>query len=181
MNSQIKLNLLKVLSNKKSNKGFTLIELLVVVVIVGVLAAVALPNLLGQVGKARETEGKNGVGSINRTQQAYHFEKQTFSPSIVDADLEVENDLGVIVKSDYYDFAVTAAKSATDSSVATTAKDPSKDGVRNYSGGVNFATGQYTTVICQADKVGKTGGPLVAAPVVEAGAKCKVGDGTTIK
>ncbi|MGL4884096.1 MAG: type IV pilin protein, partial [Waterburya sp.] len=38
------------------NQGFTLIELLVVTIMVGVLAAISLPNLLAQIGKARETE-----------------------------------------------------------------------------------------------------------------------------
>lgn len=188
MNSQIKLNLLKVLSNKKSNKGFTLIELLVVVVIVGVLAAIALPNLLGQVGKARETEGKNGVGSINRTQQAYHFEKQAFSPAIGDTDLEKENALGVIVKSEYYNFDVAAATSTDagdNTSVKTTAIEPKKNGIRNYSGGVHFLTGQYKTVVCQADKVGTEDADK--APAITPGSglttetAIKCAAGTTIK
>ena len=74
MNSIFTAKYLQTLRNKKGNKGFTLIELLVVVIIIGVLAAVALPNLLAQVGKARETEGKTGVGTITRAQQTRHFE-----------------------------------------------------------------------------------------------------------
>lgn len=60
--------------NKKGNEGFTLIELLVVVIIIGVLAAIALPSLLNQVSKARQSEAKQNTGAINRSQQAYYLE-----------------------------------------------------------------------------------------------------------
>ena len=79
MNNTFKANLLKTLANKKGNKGFTLIELLVVVIIIGVLAAIALPNLLGQVGKARESEAKSQLGAINRAQQAFFTERGEFA------------------------------------------------------------------------------------------------------
>ncbi|GAB4244294.1 MAG: hypothetical protein Kow0049_34170 [Stanieria sp.] len=175
MNSVFTAKLLNNLRNKKANKGFTLIELLVVVIIVGVLAAVALPNLLGQVGKARETEAKNGIGAINRAQQSYHFEKQTFSPNLDDAALEADNPLGVVVTSEYYDFAVTG-DSADDASVNTTARDGDngkKDGVRQYSGGINHTSGKYVAVVCQADTVGDP------APGYTAGGGCAAG--TTLK
>lgn len=62
---------------KKSRaaKGFTLIELLVVVVIVGILAAVALPNFLGQSGKAKTTEATVMIDAIKSGQESYLNER----------------------------------------------------------------------------------------------------------
>jgi len=65
--------------NKRGNKGFTLIELLVVVVIIGVLAAVALPNLLGQTDKARTTEATSVLSAINTGQEASFQENQAYA------------------------------------------------------------------------------------------------------
>ena len=70
---------LAIKSQGKKARGFTLIELLVVVVILGVLAAVGLPNLLGQVSKAREAEAIAILGQSNRAQQAYRYENPTFA------------------------------------------------------------------------------------------------------
>ncbi|AFY76042.1 prepilin-type N-terminal cleavage/methylation domain-containing protein [Pleurocapsa sp. PCC 7327] len=172
MNSQFKANLLKVLANKKSNKGFTLIELLVVVIIIGVLAAVALPNLLGQVGKARETEGKNGIGTINRAQQAYHFEKQSFASALTDANLASNNILGVTVDSQYYSFSTNAGDAASVTQQAASTDAP-KNGTRSYAGGVGFSStsGVYANVVCQSDQITNTAPSVTAAatPVCPSG------------
>jgi prepilin-type N-terminal cleavage/methylation domain-containing protein len=78
MNSAFKFKLIQALNKKNGNKGFTLIELLVVVIIIGVLAAIALPNLLGQVAKGRQAEARTNLGVINRAQQVYRLENTTF-------------------------------------------------------------------------------------------------------
>ena len=153
MNNLFAAKLLQNLRNKKGNKGFTLIELLVVVIIIGVLAAVALPNLLGQVGKARETEAKNGVGTINRAQQAYHFEKQAFNNGTVVTN--ATNALGVVIVSDYYGFTV-ASTGDDDATVAAAATDGVDDGVRNYAGAISFAGGAYDVAVCQSDDINGT-------------------------
>ncbi|MGQ9865190.1 MAG: type IV pilin-like G/H family protein [Pseudanabaenaceae cyanobacterium] len=66
----------------RPNGGFTLIELLVVIIIIGILAAIALPSLLAQVAKSPQAEAKAIVGALNRSQQAYYLEKQTFTATL---------------------------------------------------------------------------------------------------
>jgi len=58
----------------KSRKGFTLIELMVVVLIVGILAAVAIPILRGRIDAAKWSEGKAMLGTIATAVRAYHAE-----------------------------------------------------------------------------------------------------------
>jgi type IV pilus assembly protein PilA len=83
MSSQIKAKLLQHFAGKKkANGGFTLIELLVVIIIIGILSAIALPSFLNQANKAKQSEAKTYVGSMNRAQQAYYMENGQFSPNV---------------------------------------------------------------------------------------------------
>jgi type IV pilus assembly protein PilA len=106
MKSSLKAKLLQHLFNKKNaNEGFTLIELLVVIIIIGILAAIALPSFLNQTSKAKEAEAKTYISTINKSQQAYYTERQQFATV---ANLA----LGIQLASDNYTYAVNLANGA---------------------------------------------------------------------
>ncbi len=54
--------------------GFTLIELLVVILIIGILAAIAIPAFLSQTQKASDSAAKTQVGALQTTEEAYASE-----------------------------------------------------------------------------------------------------------
>lgn len=55
----------------KQSKGFTLIELMIVVAIIGILAAIAIPQFLSYTMKAKTSEAKTNIGSIRTNEVAY--------------------------------------------------------------------------------------------------------------
>jgi type IV pilus assembly protein PilA len=64
-------------------KGFTLIELLVVILIIGILAAIALPAFLGQRQKAQDTEAKTAVRTAATAMKTYFTDTQDYSAATV--------------------------------------------------------------------------------------------------
>ena len=75
-------------------KGFTLIELMVVILIVGILAAVAIPIMRGRIDSAKWSEGKAMAGTIATALRAYGAEKGNtgvWPPSITDLGFDVSD------------------------------------------------------------------------------------------
>ncbi|SCY86178.1 type IV pilin protein [Desulfoluna spongiiphila] len=64
----------------KNNKGFTLIELMIVVAIIGILAAVAIPNFRTYQLKSKESEAKINLSAIGVAQEAYFAEYDEYVP-----------------------------------------------------------------------------------------------------
>lgn len=144
MKPEFQAKFLQYLNRQKKDEGFTLIELLVVIIIIGILAAIALPSLLGQVNKAKQAEAKNNVGAINRAQQAYFLEYQEFTTDLTQ--------LGVGIKTQTTNFFYTIADaSGVINSKAYSDPALNKKGLKAYTGIVgtvigNTQTGEALTV-----------------------------------
>ncbi len=66
-----------------SNEGFTLVELMIVVAIIGILAAVAIPNYQKFQAKARQSEAKVILGSAFTAEKSFQGENNQFTACIV--------------------------------------------------------------------------------------------------
>ncbi|WP_432546178.1 type II secretion system protein [Kineococcus sp. SYSU DK004] len=70
-------------SIEEKDQGFTLIELLVVMIIIGILAAIAIPVFLNQRNKAYDTQAKSDLRSLQTEVETYYTDNQKYPTAIV--------------------------------------------------------------------------------------------------
>ena len=164
------------LGKKQEGEGFTLIELLVVIIIIGILSAIALPSFLNQANKAKQSEAKTYVGSLNKGQQAIFTEKGAFGGKI--------EDLGVGIKTQTVNYKYSSKATAGTGIAAMAYSGSSLTGVstviRNYGGMVSLipqGSSSDTTsvaILCETVKVG------VPSVVPTDGQTCVAGTSTAV-
>jgi type IV pilus assembly protein PilA len=71
----------RILHSIRRNRGFTLIELMIVVAIIGLLAALAIPNFIRFQAKARQSEARSTLRAIFTAERGYYADKLAYCTS----------------------------------------------------------------------------------------------------
>ncbi|WP_341738833.1 type IV pilin-like G/H family protein [Microcoleus sp. CAWBG640] len=156
MKTEFKAKFLQHINKRRQDQGFTLIELLVVIIIIGILSAIALPAFLSQANKAKQSEAKQYVSSINKGQQAYYAENPSFGSTVESLGL------GLKTSTTNYVYNVTGTTEA-----ATALASPVTKTLKGYAGGVGLIkAGEANTtqsILCETVAFGDPTAPTLTA------------------
>ncbi len=93
------------------SRGFTIIELLVVIVIIGILVGLLLPNLFESQQRARDTERKNDLSTIQTQLETFHNDNQAYPADLSELTPDYMDEIPQDPESGSYTYDATAGGS----------------------------------------------------------------------
>ena len=106
---------------KNTKLGFTLIELLVVVLIIGILAAIALPQYTKAVEKSRAAEAMQVLGDLATAESLYYMANNAYTTNLASLDMEFPGASGNTITGKSYTIGVSVLSGGNFSATASRA------------------------------------------------------------
>ena len=153
----------------KNEKGFSLIELLIVIVIIGIIAAIAVPNLLASKRSA------NGASAVEAT-RLFHSTEVTYQAGVGNASFGSATNL---FQQDFIDGVLAGAAGVAKGTTSVSGDQfvPSPIGPKSgYNFGINFTAPTSTTV----SRFTATAQPAVTSGINRTGDRCFFVDETGV-
>jgi len=103
------------------SKGFTLVEVLIVVIIIGILAAIGIPQFASSIEKARGGEARAGLGHIQTAEKIYYAENDAYTQT------QGAGGLDLSLTTTYWSFAIDTPSGGYVATATRTGSGPHAD------------------------------------------------------